>query len=71
MLLNVGATVEFFNVDPDGFEFTSDDQKPLFGDDDNLTLYIIDSHRPINLLKNGSQITFSTGIFWSILPLLW
>jgi hypothetical protein len=56
VLLNVGATVEFFSVDNDGYDCENDDQKPLFAENDNLTLYVIDSHRPINLIKDGSQI---------------
>ena len=55
MLVNLGATVDFLNVDEYGNLLTDESQVPLLGDQDRLELFILDSHRPVNLTKNGSK----------------
>ena len=56
VLVNLGATVDFLNVDEYGNLLTDESQVPLLGDQDRLELFILDSHRPVNLTKNGSKL---------------
>jgi len=49
VLVNLGATVDFLNVDEYGNLLTDESQVPLLGDQDRLELFILDSHRPVNL----------------------
>ena len=53
VLINLGATVDFLNIDEDGepMDNGGDEQNPLINDHDELELFIIDSHRPVNLIK--------------------
>ena len=52
-MINLGATVDFLNIDEDGepMDNGGDEQNPLINDHDELELFIIDSHRPVNLIK--------------------
>lgn len=66
ILLNLGATVEFFNIGVDGFPLPDDEDdlvKPLLEDDDRVTLFIIDSHRPINLVNVFSDLQLNSRIY--------
>ena len=54
----MGATIDFLNIDEDGNPITSEDQPPLINDQDEIEIYVIDSHRPVNLIKYGSQLIF-------------
>jgi cell division control protein 45 len=53
VLINLGATVDFLNIDEDGetMDNGGDEQNPLINDHDELELFIIDSHRPVNLIN--------------------
>ena len=58
ILINLGATVDFLNIDEDGNQIHTDDQTPLINDQDEMEIFIIDSHRPVNLIKYGSYLFF-------------
>ena len=64
ILINMGATIDFLNIDEDGNPITSEDQAPLINDQDEIEIYVIDSHRPVNLIKYGSQLVLDQLSFW-------
>lgn len=51
VLINLGATVDFLNIDEEGNILEREDQIPLINDNDNLEIFIVDSHRPVNLIN--------------------
>lgn len=52
----MGATVDFLNIDEDGQPIVDEErQAPLIDINDEVELFILDSHRPINLVKYGSH----------------
>ena len=60
ILVNLGATVDFLNIDDQGNPIEEEDQNPLINDNDQIEIYIIDSHRPVNLVKYGSYLICCT-----------
>ena len=58
-MINLGATVDFLNIDEDGNPIVDPNtQTPLINDQDEVELFIIDSHRPVNLIKYGGHTFF-------------
>jgi len=63
VLINLGSTVDFLNVDEHGSPLTDESQTALIGDDDRLEIFILDSHRPVNLINVFADATVSSKIF--------
>jgi len=66
ILINLGATVDFLNIDVDGNQINDEkeeQQVPLITDRDELELFIVDSHRPVNLINVFADFNGSSKIF--------
>ena len=57
ILINLGATIDFLNVDQFGDVLADENQVALISEDDLIEIFILDSHRPINLIKYGLLFT--------------
>jgi len=63
ILINMGATIDFLNIDEDGNPITSEEQAPLINDQDEIEIFVIDSHRPVNLINIFADHVGSSKIF--------
>lgn len=63
ILINLGATIDFLNVDQFGDVLADENQVALISEDDLIEIFILDSHRPINLINVFADTSVTSKIF--------